>query len=120
MNAKARKLVERRHRLLHKLAEFSLLTHGSYLERFSTCARKNCACHQGEKHGPRSYVVVYRDGQQRQIYVPRDQLPLIRKGLRQHQRALALLQQITDINMKLMRDGLLEESLELEKEEEQP
>jgi len=72
------------------------------------------------KAWPRSYAVVYRDGRQRQIYVPRDQLPLIRKGLGQHQRALALLQQITDINMKLMRDGLLEESLELEKEEEQP
>ena len=118
MNAKALKLVERRLRLLHKLADLCLVTHGSYLERFSTCARKNCACHQGEKHGPRSYVVVYRDGRQRQIYVPRGQLRAVRKGLRQHQRALALLHQITDINLKLMRDGLLEESLELEKEGE--
>lgn len=119
MNAKARKLVERRQRLFHKLADLSLLTHGSYLERFSTCTRKNCACHQGQKHGPRAYVVVYREGRQRQVYVPRGQLRAVRKGLRQHKRALVLLRQITDINLKLMRDGLLEESLELEKEGEQ-
>ena len=118
MNATARKLVAKRQRLLQKLAALSLLTHGSYLERFNTCARKNCACHQGKKHGPRAYVVIYRDGRQRQVYVPRDQLPAVRKGLRQHKRALDLLRRVTDINLKLMRDGLLEESLELEKEGE--
>jgi hypothetical protein len=118
MNAKARKLIARRQRLLGKLAALSLVTHGSYLERFSTCARKNCACHQGKKHGPRAYVVIYRDGRQRQRYVPRNQLRAVRKGLRQHARALELLRQVTDINLKLMREGLLEESLKLAKEGE--
>jgi hypothetical protein len=118
MNAKARKLIAKRRRLLSKLAALSLVTHGSYLERFSTCVRKKCACHQGKKHGPRAYVVIYRDGRQRQVYVPRDQLPAVHKGLRQHERALDLLRQVTDINLKLMRDSQLEESLELEKEGE--
>lgn len=118
MNAKARKLIAKRLRLLQKLAALSLVTHGSYLERFSTCTRKNCACHQGKKHGPRAYVVIYRDGRQRQVYVPRDQLRAIRKGVRQHEQARDLLRRITDINLELMRDGLLEESLELEKQGE--
>ena len=39
---------------------------------------------------------------------------MIRKGLRQHEQALALLREVTDINLKLMRDGLLEESLTVE------
>tara|TARA_B100000609_G_C17175781_1_gene414212 strand:+ start:79 stop:441 length:363 start_codon:yes stop_codon:yes gene_type:complete len=116
MNTRNRKLVERRQRLLQELASLTLLTHGSYVERFSTCARKNCACHEGKKHGPRSYVVVYRDGKQRQVYVPKDELKLVRKGLRQHERAMKLVRQITDINLKLMREGLLEESLEFETE----
>jgi len=111
MNAKARKLISRRHRLLHKLADFRLITHGSYLERYSTCARKGCSCHQGEKHGPRAYVVVYREGSQRQVYVPQGQVAAIRKGLRQHEQALEVLRKVTDINLKLMREGLLEESL---------
>jgi len=109
MNAKARKLIARRQRLLNGLTELSLLTHGSYLERYSTCSRESCTCHQGKKHGPRAYIVVYRDGRQRQVYIPKEQVALIRKGLRQHERALDVLKQITDINLKLMREGLLEE-----------
>ena len=120
MNTRARKLIARRQQLLCKLAALSLVTHGSFLERFSTCARKNCVCHQGKRHGPRTYVVIYRDGRQRQVYVPRDQIPAVRKGLRQHARAVQLLRQVTNINLKLMRDGLLEESLELEKQGEGP
>jgi len=118
MNAKARKLIAKRQRLLGKLAALILVTHGSYLERFSTCARDKCACHQGKKHGPRAYVVIYRDGRQRQVYVPRSQLRAVRKGVRQHERALDLLRQVTDVNLKLMRDGLLEESLTLQRGEE--
>ena len=114
MNASSKKLVAKRRRLLEKLEALTLLIHGSYLERFSTCSRKACACHQGKKHGPRGYVVIHREGRQRQVYVPKEQVPLIRKGLRQHEQALALLRQVTDINLKLMRDGLLEESLATE------
>lgn len=114
MNASFEKLVAKRRRLLQKLEALTLLVHGSYLERFSTCSRKGCACHKGKKHGPRGYVVVHRDGRQRQVYVPQEQVALIRKGLRQHEQALALLREVTDINLKLMRDGLLEESLTVE------
>lgn len=114
MDTRLCKLVEKRQRLLGKLAALRLVTYASYLERFSTCTRKNCPCHQGHKHGPRSYVVVYRDGRQRQVYVPQDQVSAVQKGLRQHEQALGLLRQITDINLVLMRAGVLEESLELE------
>jgi hypothetical protein len=120
MNARARKLVSRRRRLLHKLADLCLITHGSYLERYSTCARKGCSCHQGKKHGPRAYVVVYREGRQHQVYVPQGQVAAIRKGVKQHEQALQVLRQVTDINLKLMREGVLEESLQDEHKGEQP
>lgn len=116
MNRAAQKLVAKRRRLLQRLAGLSLVTHGSYLERFSTCSRRDCACHQGKKHGPRSYVVLYRDGRQRQVYVPQEQTAAVRKGIRQHEQALELLRQVTDINLRLMREGLLDESLRAEKE----
>lgn len=117
MNTRLVKLLTKRQHLLRKLASLRLLTQASYLERFSTCARKHCACHQGQKHGPRSYVVVYRDGKQRQVYVPRDQLPAVRKGVRQNDQALGLLRQITDINLALMRAGVLDQSLVAEEQE---
>lgn len=118
MDAKTRKLIAKRARLLREIASLRLLAHGSLLERFSTCSRKNCACHQGKKHGPRFYVVVYRDGKQRQVYVPKHQVAAIKRGLQQDQRAQLLMQEVSDINLKLMRDGLLEESLKEKKEGE--
>jgi len=105
MDTKTARLIEKRQRLLQKMANLSLVVHGSYLERFSTCARKNCQCHRGKKHGPRSYVVLYRDARQRQVYVPQEQRTTIQKGLRQYQQLLDLVRQITDINLTLMRTG---------------
>lgn len=110
MDAKIKKLLEKRSQLLQKLAGLTLLLHGSYVERFSTCSRKHCACHQGDKHGPRSYVVIYRDARQRQVYVPREQLALVRQGLRQDEKAADLVRKITDINLALMRAGALSAS----------
>jgi hypothetical protein len=107
MDAKIKRLLERRDRLLQKLAALTLLVHGSYIERFSTCSRKHCPCHQGVKHGPRSYVVIYRDARQRQVYVPQEQVRAIRQGLRQDEKAVELLRKITDINLALMRAGAL-------------
>jgi hypothetical protein len=108
MEKKISKLLDKRKRLLEKLASLHLMVHGSYIERFSTCARKNCACHRGDKHGPRSYVVIYRDAQQRQVYVPREQVHSVQRGLRQDEQAADLLRQITDVNLALMRAGVLE------------
>lgn len=109
MKPRVTKMIERRKRLLDRMTGLALLVHGSYVERFSTCSRKNCACHQGKKHGPRSYVVVYRDGRQRQVYVPQAQCVALRKGLRQHEQLLDSVRQISDINLALMREGVLDQ-----------
>ena len=111
MNAKLQKLVEMRRQLLAKLTMLELLMHGSFVERFSTCSRENCRCHRGEKHGPRAYVVVYRDGRQRQVYVPQAQLKVVAKALKQDAQAQGLLHQISECNLALMRAGVLDTSL---------
>ena len=51
-------LRRKRAALLRELAGLSGLLHGSYLERFTTCSRPRCACHQGRRHGPRAYMIV--------------------------------------------------------------
>ena len=110
MDTKISGLLEKRGRLLRKLAALKRVVHGSYIERYSTCARKHCACHQGDKHGPRSYVVIYRKAKQRQVYVPKEQVRAVRQGLRQDEQAAGLLRKITDINLALMQAGALEAS----------
>lgn len=109
MKPTQQKLLSRRDRLLEKLAGLSLLVQGTYLERFTTCTRKQCACHRDKKHGPRTYVVVYEDKKQRQIYVPQAQISSIRLGLRQYEQLLAAVKEITRINLALMRMGVLAE-----------
>jgi len=97
------RLLQKRKALLGSLAKLGLLVQGSYLERFSTCVRTNCVCHRGQRHGPRSYVVVYRDRKQHQVYVPVLQRDVIREGIRQYEQLLDVVREITRINLQLMR-----------------
>ena len=49
-----------RHRkaaLLRQLTVPPHLLRASYVERFTTCGKANCACAQGQKHGPFDYLV---------------------------------------------------------------
>ena len=100
-------LRRKRRALLQKLAGLSLLLHGSYVERFSTCTRSRCACHQGRRHGPRSYLAVYRQKRQRQIYVRQAERTAVRRGLRQHDELVKVVEQLTDLNVQLLRLGRL-------------
>jgi len=105
-----KKLWKKKQVLLEQMGSLSLMVQGSYLERFSVCSRPNCACHRGQKHGPRYYLVVYHDKKQRQVYVPQAQRDVILQGLNQHEQLLAIVKQITRINLELMRAGRLTES----------
>ena len=107
--ATAAGLRRERRKLLKELSGLSLLIRGSFFERFSTCARPNCACHKGKRHGPRAYLSVTRDQAQRQHYVPQRQIDAVRRGVRQHQRLLQIVERITAINLQLMREGALHE-----------
>jgi len=98
-------LRRKRAALLRELAGLSGLLHGSYLERFTTCSRPRCACHQGRRHGPRAYLIVYRRKRQRPLYIRRADRAAVRRGLRQHERLAGLVQELTDINIQLLRAG---------------
>ncbi len=50
-------LRQRKAALLRQLAIPPHLLRGSYVERFTTCGKANCACAQGQKHGPFYYLV---------------------------------------------------------------
>jgi hypothetical protein len=112
MNAEtAKKIValrKERDELLCGLADSGLVLRGSLLERYSTCARKQCRCHQGERHGPRVYVVVTQQGRQRQHYVPRSQLAHARAAVGHYHAILKVLDRLTEINLQLMRAEALE------------
>ena len=108
-DSKAKSLQSERGKLLGELSGLSGLIHGSYFERYSTCSRPGCACHQGKRHGPRAYVSRTLEGKPRQHYVPKGQVAAVRNGIGQYHRMLQIVDRITEINLELMRGGRLDE-----------
>ena len=49
-------LRQRKAALLRQLALPPQAIRASVVERFGTCGKANCACHQGHKHGPYYYL----------------------------------------------------------------
>ena len=96
-------LLNERQRLLAEMAGLSGLLHGSWLERYSTCSRPGCACHQGCRHGPRRYLVVNEGGRQRQRYISAGLESVVHQGLAQYRRLQQIVARLTQINLALMR-----------------
>ena len=103
-NNTEKELQKERARLLAELATLSRLLHGSWVERYSVCSRPDCKCHRGERHGPRHYLVVNEAGRQRQKYVANSQVKAALEGLAQHRRLRQIVDQITQLNLNLMKE----------------
>lgn len=97
-------LKEERARLLEELGSLSLLLHGSWVERYSVCSRPGCKCKEGERHGPRRYLVINQSGRQRQKYIPQSQCEAALEGLKQHHRLQEIVDRITHINLLLIKE----------------
>jgi len=99
-----KKLIEERKRLLEELCGLSGMLHGSWVERYSVCSRKNCRCRRGERHGPRCYLVVNENGCQRQKYIPNGLVERARAGVAAYHRAVSIIDRITSINLELIKE----------------
>ena len=99
-----RDLAQRRQQALLQLATTGEMLRGSLLERFLPCGKKGCRCHRGELHGPAYYLsVTYAPGKTRQVYVPKHLKTTVEQWLQNYQRAQGALEEISAINMELVR-----------------
>jgi len=103
-NSNVEKLMKERSRLMKQLTGLSGMLHGSWVERYSVCSIKNCRCHKGERHGPRHYLVINEKGKQRQKYIPVSMVESAKEGVRTHKRMKELVDEITLINLQLMKE----------------
>jgi hypothetical protein len=108
-NKTVKKLLDERASLLAELATLSRMLHGSWVERFSICSRKDCKCRTGQRHGPRRYLVVRENGRQRQKYIPNAQVDAAREGLAEYQKVCQTIDRITQINLALMKEDAYED-----------
>lgn len=103
-NDEIQKLLERRKQLVEELTRHAGVLHGTWVERYTVCSRPDCACHHGEKHGPRYHLAVMEDGKQRQHYIRLSKKAQALRGLEHNQIIEDILQEVTRINLKLMKE----------------
>ena len=101
---KAQQLTLRRRKLLRQLGGLGPVLRASLIQRFTQCGKPGCKCMHGEKHGPAYYLAVsYAKGRTRQIYVPKDLRLLAEQWVRNYHQALSVLEEISGINLELIR-----------------
>jgi hypothetical protein len=103
MNKNTKSLIKRRDALLGEISSLSCILNGSLVERYSTCSRKNCACHTGKRHGPRLYLATTGDKGQRQFYIRAEHAERAAQGVAQGRRLRAIVRELTAINLQLLR-----------------
>jgi hypothetical protein len=100
-------LRQRKAALLRQLAIPADFLRASYVERFTTCGKANCACARGQKHGPFYYLASG--------LVPGHVLKFLlktpaqqnagRRGVAAYQRLWEGLEELSQINAELLRRG---------------
>jgi hypothetical protein len=74
---------------------------GSLFSRFAACGKPNCACAQGEKHGP-YYVLSKRSGGEGAfIYLKDEQVSRVRELVNRHRRFRKGLKRLKGLSTKL-------------------
>jgi len=90
------------------LSELEWTLPGVLLHKGRRCSSKGCRCRRGELHGPYTYLAVYVDGRSRTIYVPQASEEATAAHVELTQRNQALLAEISQINLELLRRRALE------------
>jgi len=99
-----RRLASQRRRLVGTLADLGPVLRASVVERFTQCGKGACKCMRGEKHGPAYYLTVsYAKGHTRTVYIPKTLRPVAEAWVNNYQQALATLEEISSINLELLR-----------------
>lgn len=103
-----RRLLARRRRLAAGLSDVERTLRGVLLPEGRRCSSEGCRCRRGELHGPYTYLAVYMGGRSRTIYVPAAVKAAAEAHVEITQRNEALLAEISQINLELVRRRALE------------
>jgi hypothetical protein len=78
------------------------LLHATLAPRARRCGRPNCRCARGEPHVS-LYLVQTRQGQGRQLFVPKDWEPRVRQAVADYQHLQQLLDQVSEHEWKRLQ-----------------
>ena len=100
-------LRQRQAALLRQLTIPPHFLRASYVERFTTCGKANCACAQGQKHGPFYYLASgLAPGQILKFLLKTpEQQRDGRQGVSAYQQLWEGLEELSRLNAELLRRG---------------
>lgn len=100
-------LRQRKAALLRQAALPPNLLRASFVERFTTCGKPNCACARGHKHGPFYYLTANLGvGLIRKFLLKTPaQQQAVQRGVTGYQAHWERLEELSQINLELLRRG---------------
>ena len=101
-------LRQRKAQLLRSFQPPAQLLHASLIERLLKCGKANCHCHTGgPKHGPFFYLNrCFGPGQVQSLLLKSpEQVARARQGVAAYAQALAVLDELSQLNRELLRRG---------------
>ena len=106
---KNQQLKRRRKTLEKKITELGPVMRGSVVELGATCGNPNCRCARGEKHR-KYYFSMSLKGKTKVIYLGKSREPVARQYLKNYKILLAIVDEMTTINLELLKAGLVKKS----------
>ena len=100
-------LRQRKAALLRRLAVPADLLRASFVERFTTCGKSNCACARGQRHGPFYYLTAnLAPGHITKLLLKTPvQQQAAHQGVAGYQAHRERLEELSQINTELLRRG---------------
>jgi hypothetical protein len=100
-------LRQRKAALLRQLSVPPQFLRASFVERFTTCGKHNCACAQGRKHGPFYYLAIgLIPGRVLKFLLKTEaQQQQGRAGVQAYHQLWEGLEELSQINAELLRRG---------------
>jgi Family of unknown function (DUF6788) len=102
-----RQLYALRERLAVGVHDPALTLRGAVHSDLRQCSKVGCRCRQGELHGPYTYLSVYGEGRSRTVYVPQALAAVTSEHVEATRRGEALMAEISQVNLELLRRRLL-------------
>jgi hypothetical protein len=90
--------------LLARIRALGPMVHGSLVEAKRTCGKKGCRCAQGEPHTA-FYLSRRVEGKTRLEHVSRDQATAVRRWRKEHDRLVALVEELTTALLQELRES---------------
>jgi len=99
-----RRTQRKRDALLKKLTQCPEFVRGSISSVCATCNRARCVC--GRKSSKRAYRLTYKDAHQKTkiVYVPREQLPRMRRMIANYKKVRAIMEEIVETNIAVFKE----------------